>query len=73
MPIDEVRLKNNDWDFLGEELGKKLGCWDGKNLSIEGRTFYNTSLSIALLYMLSFYRIPVEKERCFDKVRSFFL
>ena len=74
IPIDETRLKNSDWDPTGEKLLKKLGCWNGKNLSIGGRTLLiNTSLSSSLLYMLSFYRIPVEKRKFFDKLRSGFL
>ena len=74
VPIDEIRLKNSDWDSTGETLEKKLGCWNGKNLSIGGRTLLiNTSLSSSLLYMMSFYRIPVEKRKDFDKLRSGFL
>ena len=58
VPIDELRLKNSDWNPTGDKLEKKLGCWNGKNLSIGGRTLLiNTSLSSSLLYMPSFYKI----------------
>ena len=74
VPIDELRLKNSDWNFLGERLGKKLGWWNGKNLSIGGRTLLiNSLLSSSLLYMLSFYRIHVGKKNEFDRQRSEFL
>ena len=74
VPVDEIRLKNSAWDPLSEKLLKKLGCWNGKNLSIAGRTLLiNTSLTGSLLYMLSFYRLPVGKHHCFDKIRAGFL
>ena len=73
VPIDEKRLRNGDWDPVGEKMEKKLNCFLGKNLTIGGKPLIiNSSLTSIILYMISFYRIPVGVKKRAEKTESVF-
>ena len=73
IPIDEKRLSLKDWKPVLEKHENKLSCWQGKNLVIGGRsTLINSSLLSLLLYMLSFYRVPVGVKHKADSIESNF-
>lgn len=71
IPIDQTRLLNKHWKFVEDKVEKKVSCWQGKVLSIGGRTtLLNACLSSIPFYMLSFYRIPVGVRKRLDYFRS---
>ena len=68
------RLCLGDWKPVLDKHENKLGCWQGRNLVISGRsTLINSSLASILLYMLSFYRIPAGIKHKVDMIESRFL
>jgi hypothetical protein len=55
-------------------MGKKLFPWKGKMLVMGGRiTLINSSLTSVVLYILSFYRLPVGSREKMDVIRTNFL
>lgn len=71
IPIDQTSLQNKHWKFLEDKIEKKMSGWQGKVLSIGGRTvLLNACLSSVPFYMLSFYRLPKGVCKRLDYFRS---
>lgn len=59
IPVSKTRLRNIHRKNIEDTMECKLGCWQGKLLSIEGRLIIvSYCLSNISLYMLSFYKLP---------------
>lgn len=71
MPIYKERLQNKHCKFLEDKIEKRMKGWQGKVLSISGRTtLLNSCLSSIPFYMLSFYKLPKGVEKRLDYFRS---
>lgn len=74
IPVDEKIIRNSDWHKAVQKIEQRLGCWQGRTLSIGGRTILiNSHLSGIPLYMLSFYRISVGAKEKAGSLRASFL
>ena len=74
IPVDRKKVSNIDWRPVEDKFENKLGGWQGKMLSLEGRlVLINFSLSSLPFYMMSFYKLPVGVGRKMDRFRSRFL
>jgi hypothetical protein len=74
VPINEKRLILSHRRPIEDKMGKKLCHWQGKMLVMGGRiTLINSSLTSVVLYMLSFYSLPVGSRENMDVIRTKFL
>lgn len=71
IPVDKKRIRMRDWKDIENKFETRLGCWQGKLLTIGGRLIrLNSCLSNISLYMLSFYPIPKGVRRKIDYFRA---
>lgn len=74
IPIHHKQLNISDCIGVGERFEKKLGCWQGKFLSIGARVILiNSCLSSLPLYMLYFFHASKGVLKKNDFYRSRFL
>jgi hypothetical protein len=74
LPLSDVGLKKQDWDFLLTKFEKRLQGCKGNMLSIGGQlTLLNSVLSSIPLYTLSIYKISQTVLDQIDKIRRRFL
>jgi hypothetical protein len=60
IPVGANPRRKSTWLPIIESMNKRLGVWNGRNLSIGGRvTLINSVLSSLPLYFFSFFKAPV--------------
>jgi hypothetical protein len=60
IPVGVNPRRKATWSSIIESMKKRLGAWNGRNLSIGGRvTLINSVLSSLPLYFFSFFKTPV--------------
>jgi hypothetical protein len=73
IPIHFRKLKNGEWKLVEDRFKVKLGSWIGKLLSYGDRfILINSVLTSLLMFLLSFFEIPVGVRKRLDYFRSRF-
>lgn len=71
VPVSSIRIRNKHWKMVTEEIEKWCGCLQGRLLNIASRvTLVQSCLTNMLLFMISFYPIPVGVKKKGDFYRA---
>jgi hypothetical protein len=71
LPVNKVRLRNKDWNFVENKIAARCSGWQRNLLNIGARvTLVQSSLTNVPLFMPSFNRVPVGVRKGVDFFRS---